>query len=277
MLSGIHTNADRAGEMTRRIKRHQDFELTLEVKNDAFIRPPREAQRNWLLNTAVAEFVENLQTLDRLAQRFVPGTDSLITTDRAQAELSDEEIMEDWQIPLMKAMAEVVSRSQGDVLEVGFGRGVSATFIQDFEVRSHTIIECNDSIVARFRQWAESYPDRDLRIIHGLWQDTLAGLGEFDGIFFHTYPLNENDFLVQIGESATFAEHFFPHAAAHLREGGVFTYLSNEIDSLSRTHQRQLLKHFRSVTIRVVHDLRLPELVKDAWWADSMVVVEATR
>lgn len=263
--------------MTRRIKRHHDFDLSLELKRDDFIRPPRDAQRNWLLNTAIAEFVENLEALDAHARRFVPGTDDLPTADRAQADLRDEEIMEDWQIPLMRAMAEVVTQSHGDVLEVGFGRGVSAGFIQDRGVRSHTVIECNDNIVGRFRDWASAYPGQDLRIEHGLWQDVLPRLGLYDGIFFHTYPLNEEDLVAQISASATFAEHFFSHAAAHLRQGGVFTYLSNEIDSLSRTHQRLLLRHFDAIGIRLVCGLDLPQGVRDAWWADSMVVVQAFR
>lgn len=263
--------------MTRRIKRHRNFELTLELKNDDFIRPPRDSQRNWLLNGVMAETAERLLALDGHAARFVPGIDSLPTEDRSQAVLSDEEIMEDWQIPLMRAMAEGVTRSHGDVLEVGFGRGVSADFIQEGGVRSHTIIECNDSIVGRFDEWAAAYPGASLHMAHGLWQDVLPTLGLFDGVFFHTYPLNEADILEQIGDSATFAEHFFPHAAAHLKEGGVFTYLSNEIDSLSRTHQRLLLRHFRSISLQVVGELHLPEQVHDAWWADSMVVVQAVK
>ena len=58
--------------MTRRIRRHRDFEVSLEIKNEGFIRPPRDSQRNWLLNKAVAEFADNLQALDALAARFVP-------------------------------------------------------------------------------------------------------------------------------------------------------------------------------------------------------------
>ncbi len=38
--------------------------------------------------------------------------------------------MEDWQTPLMQAMARHVTETHGDVLEIGFGRGVSAEFIQ---------------------------------------------------------------------------------------------------------------------------------------------------
>ena len=79
-----------------------------------------------------------------------------------------------------------------------------------------------------------------------------------------------------MASSVTFAAHFFPVAAAHLRPGGVFTYLSNEIDSLSRAHQRLLFAHFRSVRMQRV-PLVLPPDVRDAWWADSMVVVEAVK
>ena len=176
-----------------------------------------------------------------------------------------------------KIRPKLMGEAHGDVLEIGFGRGVSATFIQKRGARSHTVIECNDDIVRRFETWRKSYPDADIRLHHGLWQDVLGDLGHFDGVFFHTYPLTEAEFVAQIGESSTFAEHFFPHAAAHLSQGGVFTYLSNEIDSLSRTHQRLLLEHFSEINMRVVSPLPIEADVADAWWADSMVVVKATR
>ncbi len=263
--------------MTKRIKRLRQVEISVQIKDEAFIRPPTEQQRNWLLNSALTEFTYDLQMLDELAKRFVPGAGHLRTEDRSQAVLSDQEIMEDWQLPLMQEMAKAVTRSHGDVLEIGFGRGVSSAMIQEQGVRSHTIIECNDSIVSRFEQWRIDYPDSDFTMVHGLWQDTLPERGQFDGIFFHTYPLNEDDLLEQIGKSVTFADHFFAHAAAHLKSGGVFTYLSNEIDSLSRTHQRLLFEHFTTIEMKVIRDLAVPADVRDAWWSDSMVVVAATK
>lgn len=264
--------------MTKRIKRLRDFDITLQIKNDTFIRPPRDGQRNWLLNKAMAEFAQNLNALDKIAARFVPGSESgLPGGDRTQADLTDTEIMEDWQRPMMAAMAEIVTEAHGDVLEIGFGRGISSSMIQERGVRSHTIIECNDSVVQRYEAWRASYPHSDIRMLHGLWQDVLDGLGKFDGIFFHTYPLNEIEFLEQIGESTTFADHFFPHAAAHLVDGGVFTYLSNEADSLGRQHQRLLFNHFKSIEIRIVDSLQIPDDVRDAWWSDEMATVKAVR
>ena len=261
----------------RRIKRTPDFEISIEIKNDRFLAPPREAQRSWLLGRAVAELASDLQALDRLAETFVPGQEGVPTHDRAQAALSDQEIMEDWQFPIMRTMADIVTESRGDVLEVGFGRGISAEYIQERGVRSHSIIECNDTVVDRFRSWRSRYPDRDIRLVHGRWQDVIDQLGRYDGVFFHTYPLNEEEIVEHVVRSTTFAEHFFPTGAALLKEGGVFTYLTHEIDSFSREHQRLLFRHFRSITLRIVSPLRLPADLKDAWWADSMVVARAEK
>lgn len=261
----------------RRIKRTSDFEISVELKSDQFLAPPREAQRAWLLTRAVSELASDLLSLDRLARSFVPGTEGVPTHDRTQAPLSDQEIMEDWQFPIMGAMAGVVTESHGEVLEVGFGRGISAQYIQERGVRSHTIIECNDSVVDRFHSWRNRYPERDIRLIHGRWQDVVDQLGTYDGVFFHTYPLNEEEIIEHVVRSTTFAEHFFRVAASVLREGGVFTYLTNEIDSFSREHQRLLFRHFRSIALRIAGPLNLPPDLADAWWADTMVVVRAEK
>jgi guanidinoacetate N-methyltransferase len=223
------------------------------------------------------EFASDLKHLDDVARRFVGGSDSLLLTDRTQAVLEEREIMEDWQIPVVQAMARAVTESHGDILEVGFGRGVSSGFIQEFGARSHTIIECNDSIVERFHRWKENFPGRDIRLIHGLWQDVVDQLEMYDGILFHTYPLNEQEYLENVVQSVTFAAHFFPTAAGHLRPGGAFSYLTNEIDSLSRGHQRLIFQYFSSFTLSIVGPLELPADSKDDLWADTMAVIKAVK
>jgi guanidinoacetate N-methyltransferase len=262
--------------MTRKLKRTSDFELRLEIRDDGFLRPPADAQRHALLNQFMKEAALDLAALDDVAARFVPGGERHRPVDMRERSLTDEQIMEDWQLPLMRAMADIVGSHGGDVLEIGFGRGVSATFLQEHDLRSHTIIECNDSVIERFHRWREDRPGRDIRMVRGLWQDTIDALGEFDGIFFHTYALDQDEAIDLLARSVTFADHFFPAAAAHLRPGGVFTYLTNEMDSLSRAHQRMLLERFSSVRLQVV-PLDLPTDVRDAWWADSMVVAEVVK
>jgi len=263
--------------MTRKLKRTKDFEVVLQIKDDNFIRPPREAQRNWLLNRAITEFAEDLIELNNLAKRFVPGSESVDTRDHSQAELTEQEIMEDWQIPVMQEMARAVTDTHGDILEVGFGRGVSSQIIQDCTTKSHTVIECNNHIFRNLEKWRSKYPDRDIRPVHGLWQDVIDNLGMFDGIFFHTYPLNEEEHQEYVVKSVTFAEHFFPVAAAHLRKGGVFTYLTNEMESFSRPHQRLVFKFFESFSLKVIGPLKVPENCIDTLWGDSMVVIRAVK
>ena len=72
--------------MTRRIKRHPAFELTLEVKDDAFIRTPRERQRNWLLSRAMKEMADELIVLDELARTFIPALTTIHQPRRAMGE-----------------------------------------------------------------------------------------------------------------------------------------------------------------------------------------------
>lgn len=260
----------------KKVRRSPSFEFTLDIKDDGFIRPPADGQRHWLLNRFVREAASDLDALDGVASRFVPGGSRDLPADMRQADLSDQQIMEDWQLPLMREMARIAGGTGGDVLEVGFGRGVSATLIQEYAPRSHTIIECNDAIVGRFEAWKADYPGRDIRLAHGLWQDVIGDLGSFDAVFFHTYALDEDEAIEHVARSVTFAEHFFHTAAEHLVDGGVFTYLTNEIDSLSRSHQRLLFEHFRSFRLHVV-PLDMPEDVMDAWWADSMAVIEVVK
>ncbi|QMU66412.1 MAG: class I SAM-dependent methyltransferase [Flavobacteriaceae bacterium] len=261
----------------KRIKRTKDLEIILEIKNADFIQPPKESQRNSMVNTALKEFTNNLYALNGIAIDFVQGDTQTDLLDRTQKILSDEDIMEDWQIPIMQKMADVVTETHGDVLEIGFGRGIASDMIQHNNVSSHTIIECNDAIIKdKYYTWKNKYKNQNIKIVHGLWQDTIEALGLFDGIFFHTYPLNEDEYMNYVHASTTFAEHFFPTAAAHLKPGGVFTYFSNEIDSLSRSHQRSLFRHFSSFSLEKI-DLGIPEDIKDTWWANTIVIVKAIK
>lgn len=268
------------------LRKYPEFEVFLRLKKDEFIRPPSDSQRNWTLQRSVDEFVEDLRSLDRLASGFVAGSPrAAIDGDFGQAQahydgrqlvIEGQQVMQDWERPLMQAMAQIVTESHGDVLELGFGIGISATYIQEAGVRSHTIVECNAEVVEEFERWRARYPDRDIRLVQGRWQDVVDRLGTFDGIFFDTYPTSETEFTETVLNSITFAEHFIPRASRLCRPGGVFTYYTNEIDSFSRRHQRLVLRHFGSITLSVVAPLYPPPDC-NYWWAHSMVAVKATK
>lgn len=269
-----------------RTSRRQQFQISLDIKDERFISPPNPSQKNWVVSRAVDELADDLEHLDAVSRRFVPGTKRQEIVEElakaqakygdSQLEISGQQVMQDWERPYMEAMARVVTETHGDVLEVGFGMGISATYIQTMGVRSHTIIECNQDVRKSFEDWKSPYPGREIRLVFGRWQDTIDDLGVFDGIFFDTYPLSEQEFNKYVIEDVTFGQHFFEPAAKHLRDGGIFTYYSNEIDSVSRRHQRALFKHFTSVTFSVCHPLFPPQDC-NYWWADSMMVVKAVK
>jgi guanidinoacetate N-methyltransferase len=267
-------------------RRFPEFEVAVEIKRPEFVRTPRADQRNWLLERTLDEFTDELRHLDETARRLVTGSSrpeiraewagSAAHYDDTQLVIEGQQVMQDWERPLMRALAAQVAGPDRDVLELGFGMGISATYLQELAVRSHTVIEANDEVVDRFERWRAGYPGHDIRLVRGHWQDVLGGLGEFDGVLFDTYPASEDEFVETVLDDVTFAAHFFPHAAAHLRPGGVFAYYTNEIDSVGRGHQRLLLEHFRSFTVELVRGLRPPEDCH-YWWADSMAAVRATK
>ena len=260
----------------RRLMRDH-FALALEMDPD-YIRPPRDEQRDWLVSQVMNEIADDLEHLHKVAQRFVPGDgEPLADYDIAHSELTDEQIMEDWQTPIMQAMARQVAGEEKDVLEIGFGRGVSASFLQSLGLKSHTIVESNDfSVEKHFHPWRKRHAESNIRLVHARWQDALNQLDLYDGIFFHAFPLNEQEFIDTVVNSITFAQHFFPIAAQLLRPGGAFAYLTTEIDSLSRRHQRALLEHFSTLTISV-EKATPPHDTHDTWWADSMVILKAVK
>ena len=93
---------------------------------------------------------------------------------------------------------------KGDVLEIGFGMGYSATQIQKYNPKSHTIIEMDPLVIKRLKRWAKDYDN--INIIEGTWQKEIHNLGKFDEIFFDDYPLEhpKNTF-----EKKLIAERFF--------------------------------------------------------------------
>nr|WP_241835274.1 class I SAM-dependent methyltransferase [Pseudofrankia asymbiotica] len=239
--------------------------------------------RELMLRRALDEFVADVTELDVASGGMVAGSarpliDAAI--DVAVPRLTDDElvvsgqeVMQAWEYPLMRALARAVARPGGSVLEVGFGMAISAGYVQDAGAARHTIIEANPQVADTARTWAAERPG--VEIIEGRWQDVIGGLGRYDGILFDTYPLTEAEVDEYYVRGATFAEHFFATAAEHLADGGAFTYYSNEIDSVSRRHQRALLRHFGAFGVRVVDGLT-PPADCTYWWAPSMAVIVAT-
>lgn len=274
--------------LARSVQRNlRDVSVTVDFERPSFIDAPRPQQRHWVTNRAVDELVDQLRHLDITAPRYVGGrsrrmidsdtwSGSSATYAGGELLIEDQQVMQDWEAPLMRRMAEVVAAGHGDVLEIGFGLGLSAGFIEECGVKSHTILELNAEVAETARAWAARRPDADIIIHEGSWQEQTQHLGIFDGVFWDAFPTSESEFDQYVLRDSTVAEAFFPFAATHLHPGGVFTYYTNESDSLSRRHQRSLLRYFSSFEVEVVRGLRPPDDC-EYWWTDSMCVVRAVR
>jgi len=55
-------------------------------------------------------------------------------------------VMDKVETPLMKRFAEIVTQNGGDILEVGFGMGISPDFIYNSNIKSYTCIEIHPKI-----------------------------------------------------------------------------------------------------------------------------------
>jgi len=96
---------------------------------------------------------------------------------------TNTEVMMSWEAPIMEKSAEYVCQSRGDILEIGFGMGICADYIQAQGVNSHTIVEIHPQIIERLKTWAEG--KSNVTIVEGDWNS--VNLGTYDGIFLDTF------------------------------------------------------------------------------------------
>tara|TARA_Y100000592_G_C5440876_1_gene303313 strand:- start:214 stop:849 length:636 start_codon:yes stop_codon:yes gene_type:complete len=102
---------------------------------------------------------------------------------------NNEQVMMEWEKPYMEACINML-KPKGDVLEIGFGMGYSATAIQKYNPKSHTIIECDPIVISKCKKWSKKY--NNVNIIEAKWQDVICTdqLKTYNEVFFDDFPNN---------------------------------------------------------------------------------------
>ena len=122
-----------------------------------------------------------------------------ITTKMEEFGDEDVIIMMDWEHPTMSASAAYITENGGDILEIGFGMGISANYIQSHSISSHTIIEPHPQMVEKAVEWSSG--KSNVTIISQSWADVTGSLGTYDGIFYDTsYDDKHNLFSSSLSE-----------------------------------------------------------------------------
>ena len=104
------------------------------------------------------------------------------------------QVMMLWEDSIMKASADYVCENGGDILEIGFGMGLSAEYIQANSISSHTIIENHPQVIEKAKAWAKDKPN--VTIVEGDWYDVKDSLLTYDGVFYDTWgDSNVHEFM----------------------------------------------------------------------------------
>lgn len=149
------------------------------------------------------------------------------------------QVMMDWEDSIMKASADYVCEGGGDILEIGFGMGISAGYIQANSISSHTIVENHPQVIEKAKAWAEDKPN--VTIVEGDWYEVKDSLSTYDGIFHDTWGdinihelVKELPGLTKLGAKATWWNNFTDTDDAFYTEG--VTYQAIDVEPVDNTY-----------------------------------------
>lgn len=145
-------------------------------------------------------------------------------------------VMEDWEKPYMKELAKISAKNKGVVLEVGFGMGIAARYLDQQNINKHIIIEANHSIANQARKFTQR-SKRETIVSEGFWEEVINSIpnNSLDGILFDTYPMSSREIHCN-------TYYFFKTAFRKLKPSGIFSYYSDEVNHFSHTHLQKLIK-----------------------------------
>ena len=121
-------------------------------------------------------------------------------------------IMMDWEDPIMKKSAEIICQNGGRVLNVGFGMGIIDSYIEEYDIEEHWIIESHPDVYQKmFDDGWHLKPH--VKILLGDWRWYLPYLPKFDGIYIDTW---DEEFF-----------EFHEYLPNILKEDGIYSFFNN--------------------------------------------------
>ena len=97
---------------------------------------------------------------------------------------NNHKIMYQYELPLMRHIANTIVDTNSSVLNIGYGLGFFDKRVQEIGVKNHVIMECHPDVIATI-----DIPNAT--IYSGFWQDHINTLIDskikFDAIFFDTF------------------------------------------------------------------------------------------
>ena len=116
------------------------------------------------------------------------------------------QIMMPWEKEYMEFCIEKLE-PHGDVLEIGFGLGYSATYIcSNSNVKSYTVIESSPKIWKDVEEFKNKFPNLEINLVKGRWEEMLSECGKYDCVFwdplsgYETKEENKNRWLIFLSD-----------------------------------------------------------------------------
>ena len=104
--------------------------------------------------------------------------------------IGDFSVVEYWELPIQKKLADLVCMSGGNILEIGFGLGLASKQVrQNTTVNSHWILESHPKV---FEDAEILYgTNSDVKLINDFWENQVENLKDdfFSGVIFDCYPI----------------------------------------------------------------------------------------
>ena len=170
-----------------------------------------------------------------------------------------KEIMMEWETPIMEEHAKIATENGGDILEIGFGMGICSNFIQQHNIKSHTIIEINDQVFERLLEWSKDKPN--VIPIKGDWFDSIPNK-KYNGVMYDTW------------EDKNF-KNFIPTIKKYLKPKGIITYYDQHTKKQSE-HNSKISKGkitFNHISVNPpIKEMKYKYYTKKDYYCIKMIV-----